>query len=155
RRAEVVDIPSTRGHIDLGLARTNGVTKLQARVLLPDGYDEQPERRWPILYLLHGIGDTSATWLRRDRGNAAVGTAALPAIVVMPEGGRGYWIDHCLGHTERPGARWASYILEEVVPAIEARYRVAPDRRDHAIGGLSMGGYGAMVLAAQLPGYFG
>lgn len=154
-RAEVIDVPSIRGNVDLALAKTNGVQRLQARVLLPDGYDDQPGRRWPVLYLLHGVGDTSATWLERDRGDAARGTAGLPGIVVMPEGGRGYWIDHCLGHTELLGARWSGYVLQEVVPQIEGRYRISADRRDRAIGGLSMGGYGAMVLAAQLPSYFG
>lgn len=154
-RVEVLELPSARGNIDLRLAKTNDVKSLQARVLLPDGYDEQPDRTWPVTYLLHGVGDTSATWLRRENGDAQRGTAGLDAIVVMPEGGRGYWIDHCLGNTDKLGARWSGYVLEEVIPAIHARYRASEARSDHAIGGLSMGGYGAMVLASQLPGYFG
>lgn len=154
QRVEVLDIPSLAGNIDLSVARLNKPTKLQAHVLLPDGYDEQPGRRWPVLYLLHGVGDDSSTWLDPEKGDASVRARGLPAIVVMPEGGRNYFTDLWLGGS-RKGANWERYILGEVLPTIEARYRVAPGRENHAIGGLSAGAFGASLLGAQLPSYFG
>lgn len=154
QRVEVLDVPSAAGNVDLRVARVNRITKLQAYVLLPDGYDEQPERRWPVYYLLHGVGDGAGQWLDRRKGDARVRAAGFPGIIVMPEGGRGYYTDAWLGGTRR-GVNWERYLLDEVIPAIEQRYRILPGREHHAIGGLSMGGYGATLLGAQLPSYFG
>ncbi len=155
QRVDVVDVPSTAGNVDLRVARVNrGITSLQAYVLLPDGYDEQPGRRWPVLYLLHGVGDGAGQWLDRRKGDARVRAAGFPGIIVMPEGGRGYYTDAWLGGA-RSKVNWERYLLDEVVPAMESRYRILPGREHHAIGGLSMGGYGAALLGAQLPSYFG
>lgn len=154
QRVELIDAPSTAGNVDLRVARVNRITKLQASVLLPSGYDEQPGRRWPVLYLLHGVGDDARGWLDPRKGDLRVRAAGFPGIIVMPEGGRGYYTDAWLGGSRR-GVNWERYILEEVIPLIEARYRVAPGRANRTIGGLSMGAYGASLLGAQLPSYFG
>jgi S-formylglutathione hydrolase FrmB len=154
QRVEVLPIPSVRGNLDLTRAKLNRGGQLQAHVLLPDGYDEQPERRWPVLFLLHGGGDHNGSWLDPRKGDAARRAAGLPAIIVMPEGGAGYYTDAWLGGA-RQGVNWERYELDEVLPAIQARYRISAARSDHAIGGLSMGAFGTVQLAAQLPGYFG
>lgn len=65
-RYEEIDLPSTKGNIDLSYVKLNRLTSLMATVRLPDGYDEQPDKRWPVLYLLPGIGDNS----RRGRSVA-------------------------------------------------------------------------------------
>lgn len=153
-RYEEFDLPSAQGNIDLSVAKLNRVTSLMATVRLPDGYDDQPDRRWPVLYLLPGIGDNSRAWAFAGTGNLEALVGDLPAIVVMPEGGRGFFVDGWRGGA-RTGTNWMSYTLNEVLPTIESRYRIAPGRQNHAIGGLSMGGYGALNLAGQLPGYFG
>lgn len=155
QRVETFPLPSAKGNVDLkGPVRLNRTTKLQATVMLPDGYDADPARRWPVLYLLHGVGDNTTTWTDRTYGDLTRRAAGFPGIIVMPEGGRSYWVDWWLGG-RREGSNWGSYLLDEVVPTIESRYRILPGRQHHAIGGLSMGGYGAMLLAAQLPTYFG
>jgi S-formylglutathione hydrolase FrmB len=156
-RVQIVDVPSTAGNIDLTRAKLNKlgeIAGLQARVLLPDGYDDNPGKAWPVLYLLHGVGDYSGTWLRPDNGDLAAQAKGFQGIVVMPEAGRSYYTDAWIGGT-RQGANWERYELDEVVPQIESTFRIAPGRQNHAIGGLSMGGYGAVLLAAQLPSYFG
>lgn len=153
-RTEIVDLPSARGFVRPGATTLNGVRSLQARILLPAGYDDAPDRRWPVVYLLHGVADNSSTWLDRRRGDAATRTAGLGAIVVMPEAGRSYYTDAWRGGS-RSGANWGRYLLEEVLPEVERRYRVLPGAENHSIGGISMGGYGAVLLAAQLPTYFG
>lgn len=155
QRIETFPLPSAKGNVDLsGPVRLNRTTKLEATVMLPDGYDAQPGRQWPVLYLLHGVGDNTETWVDRRWGDLTRRAAGFDGIVVMPEGGRSYWLDWWLGG-EREGSNWGSYLLDEVIPSIEARYRILPGRQHHAIAGLSMGGYGAMLLAAQLPTYFG
>lgn len=155
QRVETFPLPSVKGNVNLtGPVRLNKTTKLAATVMLPDGYDAQPERRWPVLYMLHGVGDNTGTWVDRKYGDLTRRAAGFDGIVVMPEGGRSYWLDWWLGG-QRTGSNWGQYLLDEVIPTIEAKYRILPGRQHHAIGGLSMGGYGAMVLAAQLPTYFG
>ncbi|MEH3054427.1 MAG: alpha/beta hydrolase-fold protein [Patulibacter minatonensis] len=154
QRVETFAVPSTQGNIDLKVARLNRGGALDARVVLPSGYDEQPEKRWPVLYLLHGVSDTSATWFQKDKGDLLRRAKDLPAIIVVPEGGRGYYSDFWLGGS-RKGGNWERYYLDEIIPLMERRYRIAAGRRNHTIAGLSMGGYGAALLGAELPGYFG
>lgn len=124
-------------------------------VRLPKGYHARPKKRWPVLYLLHGAAQAYDHWSDPQYGDIATRAKGLPAIVVMPQGGVvGFYADwYTDGTYSGPG--WESYYLRELIPEIEQRYRIREGRRWHAIAGLSMGGYGAMYLASQLPGYFG
>lgn len=144
-----IDVPG-QGTVDGSQPLFNNrVQGLRAVVMLPDGYD--PTRRYPVLYLLHGISDDYRTWSDRRYGDAARVLGDLDAIVVMPEGGRGFFVDWY----GRPGRAWARYHLDVLVPEIERRFPILPGREHHAIAGISMGGYGALALAARAPGYFG
>jgi S-formylglutathione hydrolase FrmB len=125
---------------------------LPVNVLLPDAYDGK--RRFPVLFLLHGHGDTYNSWIDPNDGDARRLTAGLQAIVVMPEGGRGWCTDWWNGG-RRGDPAWERYHLDELVPLIAKRFRIRAGRRWHAIAGLSMGGEGAMYYAEQRPGYFG
>jgi diacylglycerol O-acyltransferase/trehalose O-mycolyltransferase len=155
QRLETIDLPSTAGNVDLAQSRLNRpATSLQANVLLPDGYDAQADQRWPVLYLLAGVGDNMTAWTDPKKGNVQKLLRGFNGIVVMPESGRGYFVDWWRGGS-RAGSSWERYYLDEVVPGIESRYRVAAGRANHAIGGISMGGYGGMTLSAALPSYFG
>ena len=102
-------------------------------------------RRYPVLYLLHGSNDTAAGWTMAGNANFVLdnllaGGKALPMIVVMP-----------FGHATPFGVRapqggitndalFENYLLQDVIPTVEARYRVSPGRENRAIAGLSMGG---------------
>lgn len=155
QRHEVIDVPSSKGYVDLAQTRLNRfTTKLQANVLLPDGYDADPTKTWPVMYLLAGVGDATGAWMDPKKGNGAKILKDFPGIVVMPESGRGYFTDWWRGGT-RKGSRWERYYLEEVIPTIESKYRITPGRQNHAIGGLSMGGYGGTLFVGQFPSYFG
>ncbi|TYB65504.1 esterase family protein [Nonomuraea sp. PA05] len=114
------------------------------RVLLPRGWTPG-SGPWPVLYLLHGCcGAGHLGWV--DEGGAERLTDTLPAIVVVPEGGRvGFYSDWVRG------PRWETFHIEELIPLIEAEFGAGPDR---AVAGLSMGGLGAMVYAARHPGLF-
>ena len=153
-RYEEIDVPSTQGNIDLSYVKLNKVSSLMATVRLPDGYDADPTKQWPVLYMLPGIGDNSRAWAYPGTGNLEALVGDLPAIVVMPEGGKGFFVDWWRGGS-RTGANWMRYTLDEVLPTIESRYRIKPGRQFHSVGGISMGGYGALEFASQLPGYFG
>ena len=126
--------------------------RLRANVLLPDGYDGR--RRFPVLFLLHGVGDNFSSWAKPTKGDISNTARGLSAIVVMPEAGRGFftnWWNE--GRRGDPG--WERFYLDELVPQVEREFRVLPGRSNHAIAGLSMGGFGAAWLGTQLPGYFG
>jgi S-formylglutathione hydrolase FrmB len=125
---------------------------LRAKVLLPDGYDSDPNRRWPVLFLLHGVTDRWDTWAHQ--GDIRDTAAGFPGIIVMPEGARGFYTNWWRGGG-RANPGWERFFLDELIPQIERDFRIMPGRRWHAIGGVSMGGLGAAYLAGQAPDYFG
>jgi S-formylglutathione hydrolase FrmB len=156
RASELITIDTPSAHVDPANVQFNGADHprvLRANVLLPDGYDGDPSRRWPVLFLLHGIGDNYATWAS-DSGRIEELARGLQAIVVMPEAARGFYTSWWNGG-RRGDPGWERFHLDELVPLVERRFRVRAGRRWHAIAGLSMGGMGATFLASQLPGYFG
>src|SRR3954447_2176375 len=125
---------------------------LPVNVLLPDSYT--PRKRYPVLYLLHGHGDSYWSWWSRSNGNLASVARGFPGIVVMPEGGQGWYADWWNGG-RRGSPGWESYHLRELIPLVERRLPVRRGRRWHAVAGLSMGGEATMYYASQRPGYFG
>jgi S-formylglutathione hydrolase FrmB len=123
----------------------------RADVLLPTGYD--PSRRYPLIVLLPGFSNTYAILGPRMLDAARV-LAGLQAIVVSPEGETGWYADwYNDGAYGTP--EWESYILDEVIPQVTTRYPILPERRYHALFGVSMGGLGAAYLGGRLPGFFG
>lgn len=152
RELLTVDLPS-KGNVDASQVKFNGADHpgvLRANVLLPEGYD--PSKRYPVLYLLHGAGESHTSWVRKTKADEV--TKDLQAIVVMPDAATGFYTNHFNGGKRgEPG--WERYFLDEVIPAIEERFPIRPGRRWHAVAGFSMGGFGTAYLASQLPGYFG
>ena len=124
----------------------------RANVLLPDGYT--PHRRYPLLVLLHGLNGDYDSYAYGGNGGDTVVFKGFPGIVVMPEGADGWYTDWW-NNGERGAPAWESYELNEVIPAILARFPILPQRRYHAIAGISMGGLGAGYLGSRLPGFFG
>lgn len=154
QRLVTVETPSK--FVDVTTAVFNGERPdvLRANVLLPDGYDTDRSRRWPVLYLLHGVGDTYATMAKPENGDILNTARGFPGIIVMPEGGKGFYTDWFNGG-RRGDPGWESYDREELIPLIERRFRIARGRANHAIAGISMGGMGATYLGSQRPDYFG
>ena len=129
-----------------------GVPPLPVNVLLPEGYNGS--NRFPVLYLLHGLGGNYKSWLDGSSGKFEKVVEDLPAIVVMPEAGIHPFYANSWNHGFRSPC-WEDYFLRQLIPEIEARFLVLPGRRWHAIGGFSSGGLGAALYGARLPGYFG
>src|SRR5262245_51144740 len=115
------------------------------RILVPAGY-EGGRTRYPVLYLLHGAGDTYATWT--ERTDVQELTAGLPLIVVMPDGGRdanaGFYSDWVDGSRQ-----WETFHTRVLPRWVDRHFRTLPQRRHRAVAGLSMGGFGAMSYAAR------
>ena len=117
----------------------------------PTGYN--PSKRYPLIVLLPGFSNTYAI-LGPSMLDAQKVLAGLQAIVVSPEGETGWYADwYNNGAYGTP--EWESYILDEAIPQIVQRYKILPQRRYHALFGISMGGLGAAYLGGRLPGFFG
>ena len=127
---------------------------LRADVYLPDGYDPDHRRGYPVLYLMHGQGDAYDSWPNPANGDLMETARGFEGIIVMPEGDRGFYADWWNGGVRGEPA-WERYHLDQLVPYVERRLPIRAGRRWHAIAGLSMGGEGAMYYASQRPGYFG
>ena len=122
------------------------------RVLLPAGYRSQPERRYPVLYLLHGAsGDQT---LDHRQGDAEALTAKLPLIVVMPDGGRGGFYTNWFNNGAGGEPRWEDWHIKRLIPYVDSHYRTRATRSERAIAGLSMGGFGTFSYAARHPDLF-
>jgi enterochelin esterase-like enzyme len=124
------------------------------RVYLPPDYLRSPQRRYPVLYMLHGNGGNYTEWtdsfLPEQLDRMIVAGEIQPMIVVMPDDGESTYFANWDN-----GPRWGDYITQDVVSTIDERYRTLPSPASRAIGGLSMGGLGALNLTFQHPDVFG
>ena len=120
-------------------------TRRKMLVYTPPGYSS--DRKYPVLYLLHGIGGDETEWQRLCRpehilDNLLADGKAQSMIVVMPNG-RAQTNDRAEGNVFASAPAFANFekdLLEDVIPAIEARYSVQSSRENRALAGLSMGG---------------
>jgi S-formylglutathione hydrolase FrmB len=110
-----------------------------AYVILP----EAGTGPFPVLYLLHGLSDNHTIWLRRTSIERYV--ANLPLIVVMPDGGRGFYAD------AEQGFAYGKAIGTELIERIDRTFPTKAERGGRCIAGLSMGGYGALRLGLSHP----
>ncbi len=120
---------------------------VKLNVLLPDGYKDDTKKRYPVVYLLHGLGGDYTEWRRVGIESEARG---LPLIVVMPEGNKSFYVNR---HDDAK-LRWGDHIIEEVIPHVDKKYRTHAVREQRGVNGLSMGGYGAIMLGLKHPELF-
>jgi S-formylglutathione hydrolase FrmB len=144
-----ITIPDRHGEIPSKWLTYPGPPR--ADVLLPTGYNQRT--RYPLIVLLPGFSNTYAI-LGPGMLDAQQVLAGLQAIVVAPEGETGWYADW-FNNGAYGTPEWESYILDEAIPQILQRYKILPQRRYHALFGVSMGGLGTGYLGGRLPGFFG
>jgi S-formylglutathione hydrolase FrmB len=120
---------------------------LPYNALLPPAYFTS-NRRYPVLYLLHGLFGNHDDWITRT--NLAEYAANYDLIIVTPEGNDSWYVDSATV----PADKYESYFLRELIPDVDARYRTIKDRRARGVAGLSMGGYGALKYGLKNHDYF-
>jgi S-formylglutathione hydrolase FrmB len=108
-------------------------------VVFPD--DPSIPRPWSVFYLLHGLSDDDTIWMRRTSIERYV--EGLPLVVVMPDGGRGWYSNAVIGPAHEDD------LIKDVVGLVERTFPVKAERSGRAIGGLSMGGYGAVKIGLK------
>jgi S-formylglutathione hydrolase FrmB len=118
-------------------------------VWLPAGYDGSG-RRYPVVYILHGYGGDETDGIRDAHLDEVARRLRLEAILVMPDGDDGFYVDWAEG-----GPRYGTYVARDLVAHIDGRFRTVAEREGRAVSGMSMGGYGALVLALSNPDLFG
>jgi S-formylglutathione hydrolase FrmB len=119
---------------------SRALTKASAfNVIFPD--DPKTPRPWSTFYLLHGLSDDHTIWTRRTSIERYV--AGLPLVVVMPDGGRGWYTNAA------EGPAYEDDLIKDVMGLVERTFPVRTEREGRAIGGLSMGGYGALKLGLK------
>ncbi len=152
---EVVYSPSLEGNL-LGDSPKRAVT-----IYLPPSYDSEPDRRYPVVYLLHGFTADNNLWTGGGyiSGNILHSMSVWlkqgkvrEMILVMPNCCnrlRGCWYTNSV-----TTGNWADFIAKDLVKYIDNRYRTLPQRESRAVVGHSMGGYGGMKLGMLYPDVF-
>lgn len=122
-------------------------------VYLPPDY-ALTTRRYPVVYLLHGYTDDESAWVQFGEVNLTADRAIAardipPMIIVMPDGGVSWYINDYQNKV-----RFEDMFVREFIPHIDSTYRTRPKKEFRGISGLSMGGWGSLVLAMRHPKLF-
>jgi enterochelin esterase family protein len=141
------DVP--HGVVRIHWYRSNSLGKLQRLyVYTPPLYRDDAAGRYPVLYLLHGMGLNESAWTSEGHANFILDNLiaeekAVPMVVVMPFGQP---LSHVSGISEENTRAYEQDLVEDVIPFVQAHYRVSSDRLDRAIAGMSMGGLQALKI---------
>ncbi len=108
-------------------------------IVFPD--DPAIPRPWSVFYLLHGLSDDHTIWMRRTSIERYVN--GLPLVVVMPDGGRGWYTNAV------EGQKFEDDLMQDVVGLVDRTFPVKAEKAGRCIGGLSMGGNGAVKLGLK------
>ncbi len=123
-------------------------------VCLPQNYYAD-NQSYPVVYLLHGLGDDETAWLEYGRisqyaDQSVQQGVAVPMIFIMPEGFRTYYVNDYKGTF-----LYQDMFVQELVPHIDSLFRTRADSRHRSLMGYSMGGFGALILHLKYPDIFG
>jgi S-formylglutathione hydrolase FrmB len=123
--------------------------KLKYNVVLPGKYD-QGNDRFPVLYLLHGYSGNYLGWARMGVPEYA---KQYDLIVVMPDAGNSWYVNWAKSEDGQKN-NWEDGILKDLIGHVDANYRTIAKREGRAINGLSMGGFGGLMLGLRHPEMF-
>jgi S-formylglutathione hydrolase FrmB len=152
----LANVPSARAQsrVECSTLRSNILSRtVPYCVMLPPSYSHQKERRYPVSYYLHGLGDNEQSlinlggWVVYDRLMSEKKIGEF--VVAAPAGFMSFYIN------SRDGKfRYEDFFLQEFLPAMEKKYRIANTRSQRGIMGISMGGFGALHYGFKYPDKF-
>ena len=122
-------------------------------VYLPADY-ETSNRTYPVVYLLHGYTDDNTGWLQFGEINRYADKAIAegtipPMIIIMPNGDSSWYINSYDGKEN-----YEDFFVKEFMPTIEKTYHIKAEKKYRGVAGLSMGGYGTLILSMKHPELF-
>lgn len=127
--------------------------QVEYSVYLPAGYEES-NRSYPVLYLLHGFSDDETGWTQFGEVKAIADkhtqkTAVTPMIIVMPDAGVSWYINNHDG-----SIKYEDFFVNEFISHIDETHRTRTEQQFRAVAGLSMGGYGTLIMSMKHPDLF-
>ncbi len=145
-RADRVDSPLLGGPVDIN-------------VYLPAGFDPASDVKYPVVYLLHGLYGTYKDWATtghmKDVVDELIASGEIvPMVIIMPNAGDPDIHNNWNGYFNMPGHPYEDFFFKELIPTVEARYKIYGDKQHRAVMGLSMGGGGSTVYAQRHPDMF-
>ena len=145
--------PSSDASVEYGSLQSSSLGKeLKFAVQLPPSYKTDPKRRYAVLYFLHGMFGNEGEFQKRGVASAVDKLRAEGKIgdfiIVAPAGENSFYLN------SKPGVRYEDAIIKDLIPYIEKTYRTVGTPAGRAIQGISMGGWGAMMLAFKHPEMF-
>ncbi len=145
----------TRGTVKESLKIDSKILGKQVNytIYLPFDY-ETSSRYYPVVYLLHGLGDNDMGWMQFGEAHLIadelIATREIPPMIIaMPDGGVSFYMNNFNGTV-----KYEDFFIQEFMPFIEKTYRIRAEKRFRGIAGLSMGGFGTLNLAFKYPEKF-
>jgi enterochelin esterase-like enzyme len=152
---EKVHSPSLEGNL------FNDKTDRAVTIYLPPSYDTETDRRYPVVYLVHGYIDTGQySWINGPAGrfpstmNSWVKNGKVKEMIVVMPNSVNKFQGSYYANSAATG-NWNDYIARDVVEYVDSNYRTLPQRESRGVIGHSMGGYGGMALGLEYPDVFG
>jgi len=122
-------------------------------IFLPPSFHREPERKYPAIYFLHGLNNDRTSWTVDRYGRIHEQLEAMMLdrkvpefLMVHPDGGNSFYCNYADGTR-----KYEEYVIRDLIDHLEKNYRAKEGRENRAIGGTSMGGYGALKIAMKFP----
>jgi S-formylglutathione hydrolase len=169
----VIPAPALQGNL-LGDPAEQRLT-----IYLPPSYEASSDKRYPVLYLLHGFTGTNRTWLidpdsvennpvvdprdgayqyagflKRERLDSLIAAGTVPELIIVAPNGRNAY-KHSFYINSPVTGRWEDYVVEDVVGYVDANFRTLPRASSRGIAGHSGGANGALFIAMRHSDVFG
>lgn len=128
-------------------------------VYLPPSYYTDKEKNYPVVYLLHGINSSSSSFVNVDKigdfmDKLIENGKIMEMIVIMPDSGKNSFYRNTEGEVTDSTGPWQDHITKDIIRMADSTYRTIPDSKYRGITGISMGGYGAVMIGTQFPNLF-
>lgn len=127
--------------------------QLKYTVVLPASYYKNKTANYAVVYLLHGHTGNYTSWISYAQLPIQLATQ-YHCILILPDGGNSWYVNWT-GQTDGKPHRWEDMLVKDLVPDVTKKYRTLVGKQNRAIGGLSMGGFGALAVGLKNPDLFG